>query len=388
MRLIYTFKDIEQGKLFASYLNSKEISAQVEMSTQRDWGSQTYGDLSCEIWVTDEDDIKPATKDLERFLADPKSAEFMNVQPKITASHSVHSRPNIQLGLRKQVNRIPKPMGPVTLYILLACVWIFVWANLTTPTPSEIPTNIPLTPILTSPIQKELLYDYPEKYILIDKAVSQFGYDEVLKPAELPPAGQQLLVKALKTPIWTGYYSYLLDFAKGKPIDWTPDAPVFERIRDGEFWRSFTPCLLHSDIFHILFNMIWLVVLGKQMEKRLGVMRYITFIILAGLLSNLSQYLMSGSNFIGFSGVVCAMITYIWFRQKKAPWEGYQLQGATMGMITVFVLGIFLLQLASFMMEVYFDQGFTPGIANTAHISGGLIGILFSRISFFLPTKG
>ena len=102
--------------------------------------------------------------------------------------------------------------------------------------------------------------------------------------------------------------------------------PCSKKSRREKYWRLFTPCLLHNDIFHIFFNMIWLVVLGKQMEMRLSLFRYALFILIAAVVTNTAQYLMSGSNFIGFSGVLCAMLTFIWMRQKKTAWEGYQLR--------------------------------------------------------------
>jgi GlpG protein len=132
--------------------------------------------------------------------------------------------------------------------------------------------------------------------------------------------------------------------------------------------------------------MLWLLILGKQMERKISIPRYLLFMLLVGIFSNTMQYLMSGSDFIGFSGILTGMITFVWFRQKKAPWEGYQLQPATMGFITVFILGIAGLQMISFFMEISGARALAPQIANTAHLSGAFLGYLFSKVPFFAWT--
>jgi murein DD-endopeptidase MepM/ murein hydrolase activator NlpD len=42
-----------------------------------------------------------------------------------------------------------------------------------------------------------------------------------------------------------------------------------EKISQGQVWRLFTPCLMHRDFLHILFNMVWVWLLAKQVEERM-----------------------------------------------------------------------------------------------------------------------
>ena len=158
---------------------------------------------------------------------------------------------------------------------------------------------------------------------------------------------------------------------------------LIEKIRDGEFWRLFTPCLMHNDILHILFNMLWLIVLGKQLEQRLGIRRYLLLVLLTGIFSNTCQYLMSGSDFLGFSGVLCAMLAFIWIRQKIAPWEGYPLERSTIAFMMVFILAMSIIQIGSFFLENQYQISISPGIANTAHLSGAFIGICMACLPCF-----
>jgi GlpG protein len=104
---------------------------------------------------------------------------------------------------------------------------------------------------------------------------------------------------------------------------------------------------MHSDFFHILFNMLWLWALGKQIEERLKKGKLCLLIIILSVVSNCCQYLVSGPYFLGFSAVIVGFAGFIWSRQIKAPWEGYPLQKTTLLFILLFVLAMFGLELAS-----------------------------------------
>ena len=177
--------------------------------------------------------------------------------------------------------------------------------------------------MVLSKAKKDLLYDYPKAYEIVDKLVKLYGIDKLEDPKALPQEGKDLMRKFTETPYWQGIYQVFLEHYHNISA---PVAPLFEKIRQGEIWRLFTPALLHSDILHILFNMLWLAVLGKQIEQRIGMGKYLLFILIAGVFSNTCQYLVGGVNFMGFSGIVCAMLTFICMRQKIAPWEGYPLK--------------------------------------------------------------
>ena len=77
------------------------------------------------------------------------------------------------------------------------------------------------------------------------------------------------------------------------------------------------------------------------------------------------------------------MAGFIWVRQKKAPWEGYPLQKATLLFLLFFVLAMFVLQIVTFGLKIFSVVQITPVIANAAHIVGGLVGMLLGCFSFF-----
>jgi GlpG protein len=129
--------------------------------------------------------------------------------------------------------------------------------------------------------------------------------------------------------------------------------------------------------------MAWLWLLGKQIEGRLGKGKMVLFILITGVLANTAQYLMGGPDFLGFSGVIVGMVGFIWMRQKCAPWEGYPLQRSTILFIMVFVGAMLLLEVLAMTLEYFQVIQLSGGIANTAHIVGGVVGALLGRLRFF-----
>ena len=53
---------------------------------------------------------------------------------------------------------------------------------------------------------------------------------------------------------------------------------VNELIIAGQYWRLFTPMLLHGSIIHLLFNMYALIILGRGLEFNFGRLRFIAII--------------------------------------------------------------------------------------------------------------
>lgn len=388
MRLIGTFKDQKLAHDLATFLERQGIGTQLDMQTNKDWGSPDYGDTISHLWVIEEDQLEDAQAKAEKFLKDPQEAMANMPQGKKSwleepLREKLKESPLKIIREKKLKQMAQVGFGTITTGILIICILLLFISTLTMPQINHIPENLPHNVFLTPKINKVLMYDYPQAYSTMDKIISAYGIESFQNPNEMS-AEEQLLVNTFqKTPFWKGFYEKFLNyFTKGEPF-WKIDEPMFEKIREGQIWRLLTPIFLHYDIFHLFFNMIWLIVLGKQMELRLGAFRYVVFIVITGVVSNTLQYLMTGPNFIGFSGVLCAMLTFIWMRQKKAAWEGYQLQPSTFIFIMVFIIAMFAIQLLSFFMEIYTQTSFSPGIANTAHLTGALMGLILGRLDFF-----
>lgn len=385
MRIICTLNDQSKSRLLSSFLAKEGIDNQLEIVTNTDWGNSNYGDTTCRLWVYDEDQVETALKWVDLFEKDPNNPVFKKaandapvipvVLPKETTTTPLtESRSNNVKNFQNDLK------STLTSYLILICCILFFIDSATSPQFKAIPNYLPAMPILSSPLKKQMLYDYPQAYEIVDKLVKLYGVEKLQTPQDLPEEGQYLLKQFQQTPYWQGIYTHFLTDKKAQQ---SQQAPLFEKIKQGEVWRIFTPCLMHHDILHLLFNMLWLVVLGKQIEQRLSVRRYALLIFLAGVFSNTCQYLMTGANFLGFSGVLCAMLTFIWMRQKYYPWEGYPLEKSTIAFMMIFILAMFSIQVLSFYMESFHQTSISPGIANTAHLSGAALGLVFGRLSFF-----
>lgn len=385
MRLIGTIDNEKNARIFSAFLKRQGIEHQIEIKTDTDWGSPNYGTSQCRIWINEEDQVPEALKWYDFFLIHPEDALFSIPKPQIPivqeTSEPPAAVPQMQKDKSFKVQTWDKqPMGWVTRLLIVVCAGLLLFSDLLTP---QIAPNIKnnLVSLYTSPIEKALLFDYPYRYELIDRYLTLYGAEN--SNQALPAESQALLNKINQTPVWQGLYPLFVSKEKSSVKAEIAATPMFEKIHEGQVWRLFSPALLHADIFHLFFNMLWLIVLGKQIEQRLSSWRYIIFILIIGIFSNTAQYLMSGPNFIGFSGVLCGMLTFVWARQTHAPWEGYQLNRMTYLFMLVFILGLAAIQLLSFFIEKSLSFAFSPNIANVAHLSGAFMGYLLGRTQIF-----
>ena len=96
----------------------------------------------------------------------------------------------------------------------------------------------------------------------------------------------------------------------------------FEEILHGEVWRLVTPIFMHGSIFHIFFNMWWLIDLGTVIEVRRGTLRLALLVLISAIVSNFAQYFWMehtdpglAHGFLGMSGVIYALFGYIWMKK-------------------------------------------------------------------------
>jgi GlpG protein len=388
MRLIGTLDDERKALTFSHFLHQKGIPHQIEIQKNMDWGSSSYGSSLCQVWIQEEDHTEEVLKWFQLFLENPNDPLFSFTQPSAPGIKT-----ELPLPLSPAASPLPppqsstqswskQPMGWMTRVLLGICIFLFFLSQLILPT-IQVPEKYAGLALFTSPIEKALLFDYPKFYELINRFIHLYGFDELERPSDLPPEGKRLLQQINQTPFWPGYYQLLLKGGWQSVKEGLVKYPSFEKIREGQIWRLFTPCLLHGDLFHLFFNMLWLIVLGKQMEQRLSPWRYAIFILVVGVVSNTAQYLMSGPNFIGFSGVLVGMLAFIWVRQKMAAWEGYQIDRLTFVFMLIFILSMAAIQLFSFFLEKSFEWALSPNIANMAHLTGGVMGFILGRLNFF-----
>jgi GlpG protein len=338
MRLITTFDTEQEAYVFYSFLLKEGIHAIYESQNDAKTGKKNYP-----LWIYEEEDFSSTIDWLKEFKEHPRDARFQDISNSLTPpSPSISEVPKGEnlnetipaIGVRARNFRMT-----FTHLLLLLCVGLFLWNEMQQGRMQE--ARIP------TPLEQTLMYDSP----FVEKEGG-----------------------------WRGLLPFFHSGRAGPLV-------LFAKIREGELWRLFTPCLLHADFLHILFNMAWLLLLGKQIEEKIRPLKMAMLILTIGILSNTAQYLMSGPSFLGFSGVIVGMATFIWMRQRKAPWEGYATSRTTLYFLLLFVLAMCVLEGLALVLHAFSVFEISPAIANTAHITGGLCGLLLGQFSFFARVK-
>lgn len=148
----------------------------------------------------------------------------------------------------------------------------------------------------------------------------------------------------------------LLQFNPAKPLTWL------------------TPALIHFSVMHIVFNLIWWVSLGDNIEKRFGKLSLIGLFLVTAFISNWAQYLMVGPNFGGLSGVIYGLLGFCWINSFLNPNKPALVSTATVGFMLVWlVLGF---------ADVLFI-----GMANWAHLAGLVSGMAFAYTAHLFNAK-
>ena len=145
------------------------------------------------------------------------------------------------------------------------------------------------------------------------------------------------------------------------------EAGFLSEVRRGEVWRLFTPMLIHFNLPHIVFNMMWLFQLGSMIESVQGPGWFVLLVLVFALGSNLAQYAFAHPSFGGMSGVNYALIGYVWIRGKFDPASGLHLDKQAVGMSIAFFFLCF--------------TGWMGNIANYAHGGGLLLGMAWGWLS-------
>jgi GlpG protein len=362
--MVGTIAHENEARRLAHYLTSQSIANSCEVSFD-----PTFGHMSYQIWVHDEDKIAQATEIFTAFQQDPSNSRF---------DAPIIEEPEPNLEPEPTDNPIPHRYKPrLTHFFIALCVLLFFLDTL-----QEIPLRkegLSEETFMMTPIQALFVIDLPPAIDKLEKVIEKYEN----KPVEgLPLEVKEAIAQANNSPFWRGVYDWVVLKIQGKDTS-LAEGPLFYRIRQGQIWRFFTPCLLHAGILHILFNMLWLWYLGRPIEQRIGPLRTLVLTLTTGMGANVIQYLVSGPLFIGYSGIIAGLAGFIWMREKIAPWEGYPLNKATIWFLLLFLLAIFGLQVIAFFIQIFSNYNFAPNIANTAHIMGAVIGAFLARSSFF-----
>jgi rhomboid protease GluP len=140
-------------------------------------------------------------------------------------------------------------------------------------------------------------------------------------------------------------------------------------VQEGEWWRIITSIFVHIGLFHLMFNIIGLALVGFQMDKELSVKEYIIFYLLTGIIASITSLLFhdktisagASGAIMGLYGVgISMLILKIGSGESRA----------------IFSLGLIVIVLSTLLMGLV-----TPS-DNSAHL-GGLVSGFFLGLVYF-----
>ncbi|CAM3104410.1 rhomboid family intramembrane serine protease GlpG [Vibrio mytili] len=190
-----------------------------------------------------------------------------------------------------------------------------------------------------------------------DTRTSRFHYasPSIMSMVKAKAGPVTLLIMTISIAIYL-----LLMFGFGRGVFELLHFPAFEG-QQWQLWRWVSHAVLHFSITHIIFNLLWWWQFGGDIERRLGAKKLLQLFVVSAALSGAGQFHVEGANFGGLSGVVYALLGYLWILGYRLPHLGLTVPKS----IVVFML-------------VWLVLGFVQpfmAIANTAHLVGLLTGM-------------
>ena len=147
-------------------------------------------------------------------------------------------------------------------------------------------------------------------------------------------------------------------------------------MQNNEWWRLITPMFIHFSLTHLVFNCLWIYVLGSKIEQIDGHITFINLVIFSSIISNLAQHFFGQSAlFGGLSGVIYGLLGYCMIIEIDTKQERYDLPPALYLFMLIWLILGFLGILNLF--------GF-GNVANYAHLGGLISGIIFAMITKYV----
>lgn len=129
----------------------------------------------------------------------------------------------------------------------------------------------------------------------------------------------------------------------------------------GEYWRLLTSMFLHADLLHLLFNMMMLHFIGRDIEHIFGKWRFLSIYFVGGLIGSVASYVFTSANSVGASGAIFALLGANLYLFKLNPKVYKSIYGTDLIALIVFNIVLGLVR---------------PNIDMAGHI-GGLVGGFF-----------
>lgn len=161
-------------------------------------------------------------------------------------------------------------------------------------------------------------------------------------------------------------------------------------------WYTFiTSTFLHADIFHLLGNMLFLWIVGDNVEDKFGHLMFLFVYLISGIVAGVAHTIMfpiSNIPCIGASGAVAGIlgIYVVFFPFSRIKfwyffWFWFFIRMGIFTLASIWAIGFWFLE-QLLLAEIVKAQG----IAYWAHIGGFLLGVtiaIIAKIIFFIIRK-
>lgn len=141
-------------------------------------------------------------------------------------------------------------------------------------------------------------------------------------------------------------------------------------VRAGQYWRLFSPAIIHFGPLHLVFNLMWLYQLGSLIEARLGTLTLALLVAVTATIPIMAEYVFRNPGYVGgMSGVVYGLAGYVWMRGKHDPGSGVHLDRTSVQWLLIWLVVCF--------------TGAVGRVANLAHLAGLIIGIVWGWVAAY-----
>ncbi|OOF87665.1 rhomboid family intramembrane serine protease [Rodentibacter ratti] len=137
--------------------------------------------------------------------------------------------------------------------------------------------------------------------------------------------------------------------------------------QDWELWRYISHSFVHLSNIHIIANLSWFWLFGSVIERYFGGGKLFLIFLVSAIVSGIVQNYFSGASFFGLSGVVYAVLGYVFVVDKLNA----NIFNLPKGFFTMLLVGL-VFGFISPLFDIY--------IGNAAHISGLMVGLLWGFI--------
>jgi GlpG protein len=183
-----------------------------------------------------------------------------------------------------------------------------------------------------------------------------------------------LLILSVAMTFYTDFFENrkAMGLVQISQLPYVPELPgggsiFLPEVKAGEVWRLITPIFVHGSVMHIVFNMMWLVQLGRFIESRFGAAKLLALVMAIGVGSNFAEYLWKSPYFGGMSGVNYGLFGFLWMKGKFDRSQNWQLPPQTVQLMLMWMVLCY--------------TGLLGPVANYAHTVGLLIGMLLGIAS-------